>query len=206
MCLRNFKKIKIEEPITVYKVLVRCGDSRCGYCSPYYFHLWEVGNTYINENEIEEKNCELGGGLFHTFKYKEDAICDIGVFKMASDKNYVIGRFTIPTDAEVYTGECGIGEISYASTKLKLEEISEVDDDTILNLRKVRFMLYVPRDEKGPAASYLWKLSKEEFDIGVKIRKDAIKNDFCSTESWVERQLSDMDTDTKWFYNYRNWK
>lgn len=144
MCLYEVKKIRIEEDVTVYKVLRVSGKKKLKYHSPYYKVEWTEGvRKSVPENQLArlERTIQnfdsINRGAYHSFmtlksamselKYLESwgkARCSV-VNKMAPDSNsapnkYVICEFVIPKDSRyVYVGKyCTPNRNCYASSDL----------------------------------------------------------------------------------------
>lgn len=154
MCLRNPRKVELNEPITTYKVLeVEDGPFGPIYHSPYNKYMehstWNVGET----NEISEYKGfidvwtpefgvpVIGDGVYTPIRIEWGALHSYASLDGARKRllwftdmerfpfrKYVIGECQIPEDsAYVYSGNDNKddGECSYASQKLMLLNIIE---------------------------------------------------------------------------------
>lgn len=200
MCLSKYKKIKLEGPITVYKVLYDIGD---GYSSPYHAYEWKIGEMNTNNEDIEKVKGGLTSGLFHAFEFIEDAIADVQYFQLTIHNRVVVAKLTIPEDAEVFKGQCGESSC-YASTKMRLDEIIPVDGETTVALRKVRYLIYPEDTDYVGPGSYMWTLSKEEFEKGIEKRKEEI-NTLYVTGNLKKDIIYQIEDNAEGYRKYKGW-
>lgn len=199
MCLFDYKKLKLEEPLTVYKVVVKTCD---GYVSPYHSYPWEIGKTEICEGPVDmcynKYGFELTGGAFHTYKYLEDAIWHLRIFSFGSKLEYAVGKFTIPTDAEVYFGKASIGEWSYASTMLTMEEEVVISAEDINAVS--RYRCFVKYNTCG------WPKDKEQAEeVKMAAEKYAMtSSDLNDTDK--ENVISNINKISEEYYRYKGWQ
>ena len=202
MCLEKCEILKKKDrPVAVYKILIDNGNGV--YTSPYQHFRYEVGETYENKEEIVRLDGAIGQGLFHAYKFIEDAICSLLVFECCNNEKYVIGKFTIPEDAVVYKGECGIGVCSYGSTKVVFEEV--VNRNTIISdgvLRRLRGEL----TGGSITRTNIWGLPKSVFDKAVEDRIDYIKTNYTEVSNQVKTLfIQGLEADVKDYYRFKGW-
>lgn len=199
MCLTNFEKIKATEPITVYKVLVKSAD---GYVSPFHSYLWEEGKLKFTKEAIEilfnkEGDPIVGAGVFHSYKSIEDAIYHLRGFQIGSRYlTYAIGKFKIPAGAEVYVGECGYGELSYASASIRFDGIVNVEDED-----NTAVLLYAPVVFNHGRR---WPQTLEDAERLTEAERNSIKN-AVFTDGFKELMLSKLEEIKKNYYKFKGW-
>ena len=143
MCQVNNTRVKLSEPIKVYKVVK--SKQYCDgihYHTPYQLTELEIGkqyrarisNAHINlwcQDETQfydgcEKRKELEDGFFHCFTSLEAANSCAVLLKITrswSSSNYSILECEVPANAVVFKGEwslCGICYGSIAVSELKI--------------------------------------------------------------------------------------
>lgn len=149
MCLYEVKKIRIEEDITVYKVLQVSGKRKFKYHSPYYKTEWIEGvrksvpeNQWASMDRTIQNFDSINKGAYHSFKTLASAKSELRcleswekarssvVKKMDPDSNsvpakYVICEFVIPKDSRyVYVGKYGTHYRNcYASSDLIFKKV-----------------------------------------------------------------------------------
>ena len=183
----------------MYKILVKTCD---GYVSPFHSYLWEEGKLKINADPVEvlydeHGNAEIGGGVFHSYKSLEDAVFHLRGFQLGSRYlTYVIGKFTISEGAEVYVGECGWGELSYASSCMRFDGVVDVgrEDNTAV-------LLFAPIVFNHGRR---WPQTVEDAEGLIEAERDSIKN-AVFTDSYKELMLSKLEEIKRNFYSYKGW-
>ena len=148
MCLRNGKKIVLEEERVVFKFLSVVGPSMFygeAYTSPYNsWTYWTVGcmrsAAFMPDvRKMEDGTFEANGGFFHSYEKIEDVITAAKRFSSKNGINVVVALMTIPTDCTVYVGKDNNSDmVSYASRKLRfdeiiIEDINKIDKEYVLN-------------------------------------------------------------------------
>ena len=145
MCLYSAKKLKQEDDIRCYKLLMKTEDGEL--ISPFFADFkWEIGETKAIDHKEpeynkfgwkEEEGFNVSGGSFHTLKTKLDGeifYTDSGAFaakvlNKRYDKKFVpvLVECIIPADSEyTYEGTALTGLTplhGYASQKLKVVKI-----------------------------------------------------------------------------------
>lgn len=129
MCLFDPKQIKLNEDITVYKVLIQDSEK---LTSPYYPYDWELNKEYkINDKPVIRDYAlykTISGNTFHTFKNFDDArnerIEILPAFEVyPPNLKIVIAECIIPKSSEyVYEGTFGNAQ-AYASSSLIIKKI-----------------------------------------------------------------------------------
>lgn len=200
MCLCKFKQVKLEEPVTVYKVLVKTEE---GYVSPFHSFFWEQGVMNTNEdpievNETKARGEEVAGGVFHAYKYFEDAVYHLRGFRLGTCLTYEVAKLTIPADAEVYEGVCGFGDKCYASVKMRLDEIVPVSDDDIKSV--VHYKVLVNYGDSS------WPQTKEEAEVMVNNELDRVKKVATLYDLDKETMVSRLMETVDGYYKLKGWK
>ena len=151
MCLRNGKKIVLEEERVVFKFLSVVGPSMFygeAYTSPYNsWTYWTVGcmrsAAFMPDvRKMEDGTFEANGGLFHSYEKVEDAIRAARRYSEVHchcENNPIIALMTIPAGSIVYVGTDNNSDmVSYASKQLNFKEILirdiyNIDKEYVLN-------------------------------------------------------------------------
>ena len=140
--MHEAKKIRIEEDVTVYKVLRVFGESKNKYLSPYYVYPWVISKRKrVPKFELAhlERTVEnfgfINSGAYHSFKTLDAANTELirlvswektrrNLFPYEETREFVIGEFVIPKDSDyVYVGKYDHAEDCYASSDLIFKKV-----------------------------------------------------------------------------------
>ena len=165
MCLRINNEFISEKPITVYKALKiryvynKKNECKVVYDSPYHQYRWEKGKKEVNQQPIDIVSGNLTCGVFHSYEYVEDAICDRESWDVVSKGSdfYVVGKFTIPAGVKVYKGDAQNAK-SYGSRELIFDGVIDLKFSECQAVYGMTNYFYLPR----------WDRTDEEITEEVK--------------------------------------
>ena len=141
MCLYEVKRIRIEEDVTVYKVLRVSGKKKFKYHSPYFKGEWNEGvrksvpeNQWAPLERLVQNFDSINKGAYHSFKTLKSARIELKHLESWAKAHnavtntivkYVICEFVIPKDSRyVYVGKYNTSSRDcYASSDLIFKKV-----------------------------------------------------------------------------------